>query len=67
MHNAFYILQRLMPEVGVVELGIVTARGQQRLVGAFFQDASVVKDEDAVGVLHRVQAVRDDDRTCDRA
>jgi hypothetical protein len=50
-----------MPEIGVVQFGVVAALGHQFVVLAFFDDPTVVHDDDAVGVLDRGQAVGDDD------
>jgi len=42
--------ERLVPEVGVIEVGVMAAVGEEFLVGAFFDDAAVIHDNDAVGV-----------------
>ena len=42
-----------MPEVGVVERGIMPAACQQRVVVALFDDGAVFHDDDAVSGLDR--------------
>ena len=46
----FNVLQTLVPEVGVVEIRIMPAAGQQRVMRPFFQDTAVIHDDDPVGV-----------------
>ena len=53
---------RLAAELGLVELGVAPAAGQQLIVGAAFDDAAVLDDEDRVGRPDRGQPVGDDDR-----
>jgi len=59
--KAFDVFQRLVPEIGVVQFGVVAALGHQVIVGAFFDDPTVIHDDDAVGILDGGQAVGDDD------
>jgi hypothetical protein len=55
--KAFDVLQGLVPEIGVVQLSVVTALGHQLVVRALFNDAAMIHDDDAVGVLDGGQAV----------
>src|ERR1700754_921488 len=48
----------LAGELGVVQVGVEPARGQQLLVGAAFADSSRVDDQDLVGVADRREPVR---------
>jgi hypothetical protein len=45
------VLQRLVAEVSVVELGVVAALGHQLVVGTLLDDLAVIHHQDAVGVL----------------
>src|SRR5438105_415075 len=45
-----------------IQIGVVAVASQQRVVRAAFDDAPVVDDDDVVGVFHRGDAVRDDER-----
>src|ERR1043166_3860743 len=49
-------LQRLLP----VQLRVIPIVREQRLVRAALDDAAVVEDDDVVGVLHRGDAMGDD-------
>ena len=55
------IIGRLVAEIGVVELRVVTSLLEECLVVAFFDYASALKYEDAVGVLDGGEAVGDED------
>lgn len=48
---AGFVVRGLVPEVGVVEVGVVTSALHEFVVTAFFGDASTVEHDDAVGVL----------------
>src|ERR1039458_1148897 len=54
-------LQLLFQLLLVVEGGVVAVEGEQFVVGAVFDDVSVVEDGDAVGVAHGGDAVGDED------
>ena len=56
-----YGLQRLMPEVRVVQLGVMPPLAQQRVVRPLLDDVPIAQDDDAVGVADGEQAVGDDD------
>src|SRR5215831_14800309 len=47
------VVRALVAEVGVVEVGVVAAAGEQRVVRALLHDAPMIEDEDAVNVLDR--------------
>src|SRR5579875_92546 len=51
----------LVAEVGVVEVGVVTAKLHKRLVVALLDDAAPVEDDDAVGVTNGREPVGDED------
>jgi hypothetical protein len=51
------IIQRLVPEIGVVQLGVVAALRQKPVVRALFDNPALVHDDDAVGVFDGGQAV----------
>ena len=53
--------------VAVDQGGVVTAKGEQAVVGAALGDLAVVEDDDLVGVPDGRQAVRDRDRGAARA
>ena len=55
------IVGRLVAEVGVVEVGVVTALVHQDVVAALFDDAPMAQDDDAVGVADGREAVGDED------
>ncbi len=55
------IVERLMAEVGVVQFGIVSASGQQLVMGSFLDNASLFQHNDPVGSAHGRKAVRNDD------
>ena len=52
----------LIPQLQAVERRVAPALAQQLVVTAGFDHASVLDDEDTIGVDHRVQPVRDHDR-----
>src|SRR4051812_21288448 len=53
-----FFFQRLR----AIQIGVVAVSGEQRVVRSSLHDAAVVNDDDVVGVLHRGDAVRDDER-----
>ncbi len=57
LHFRQFLFQQLL----VVEIGVVAVAGDEFVVGAEFDDASLVEDGDAVGVAHGRDAVRDED------
>ena len=59
VHGLVEDLAELVVELGPVELAVDTARGDEFGVGAALDDASLVDDEDEVGMPDRGQAVRD--------
>src|SRR5262249_56170352 len=52
------LLQRLPP----IQVRVIPLVREQRLVRAALDDLAVVEDDDVVGVLHRGDAMRDDQR-----
>jgi len=49
--KAFDVLQRLMAEVGVVQLSVVTAAGHEIIVSTLLDDVAVIHDDGPIGVL----------------
>src|ERR1017187_9705712 len=60
-HKNLSGFQLLFQLLLVVEGGVVAVEGEQFVVGAVFDDVSVVEDGDAVGVAHGGDAVGDED------
>ena len=56
------ILERLVPEVGVVQLCVVTTRLEEAVVCSVLYNAALVDDDDSVRVPDGGEAMRDDDR-----
>src|SRR5690606_19044862 len=54
-------LQLFLQKLPLVRVRVQAAQGYQLLVGALFHDAPVVQHDDVVRVLHRGDAVRDQD------
>src|SRR4030081_1733483 len=52
---------RRVPELALVELGVVAASGEERGVVAALDDLAGLDHQDQIGVLDRAQAVCDDD------
>ena len=55
------IVERLVPEVCIVELRVMTTLGHQISVISLLDDPTVIYDNDAVSVLDRRQPMGDDD------
>jgi hypothetical protein len=43
--KAFDVFQRLVPKIGIVQLGVMAVLGHQVIVGAIFDDATVIHDD----------------------
>jgi hypothetical protein len=56
-----HIRQTLIPEIGIVQLGIVAVLSQQPIVISLFDDGAFLHDDDPVRRLHSGQAMRDQD------
>src|SRR2546423_11106542 len=54
-------VELLLEQLAAVHLRVDAVALQQTLVGTALDDAAVVQDEDLVGVLHRRDAMCDDD------
>src|SRR4030088_3134119 len=65
--------RRLVPQLQAIERGVAPALAQEIVVTPRFRDGPILDDEDAMGVDHGMEAVRDHDgrsaaaKTLDRA
>jgi len=50
-----------MPEIGIVQLGIVIVLTQQPIVASLLDDGAFLHDDDSVRCFHGGQAMRDQD------
>src|SRR5436853_566158 len=57
--NLLDIFERLMAEIGIVQLGVMTSLPQQRLVRALLDDRARLHHNNAIGVTHRPKTVGD--------
>src|SRR5450755_41592 len=59
---ARFIVGRLVTEVGIVQLRVVTALRHQRLVTALLDDATTIQHDDAIRVANGREAMGNDNR-----
>ena len=59
--DGFIVLRRLMPEVSVVQFGVVAALLHERVVVALLDDAPLLQHNNAVSGAHGGEAVGDED------
>ncbi|MBA7649910.1 hypothetical protein ES703_57709 [subsurface metagenome] len=49
--KTFNVLQGLMTKIGIVQLGIITTLTQKAFVASFFDDSSMIHNNNPVGML----------------